>query len=136
MRNWKLKSVYSIYKLIDEGSKTIDTRVPDFKNRDKRFERIAPGDCIDFICVDDIKHVEMDFPMLRYVVIDSNYFLSKGLEDNIERIVKRMFKEIPIEKVFPGHNINEAIKIYRGFHDYEKNIIKYGINSFEISKRL
>ena len=124
---WELKTVLPVYRLIESGEKTYDTRAVD---PEKGLYDAAIGDSALVVPVDEETFEPLDLPSLRYEISDVKCFIPK--DDGWEACVKRMLETIGIGKVFPGCSMDEALDMYRKWPSTPR-IGKYGIVALGLS---
>ncbi len=135
MGEWPLETVLSVYKLIESGEKTYDTRAPDNSNPKKQLTKAKVGDFALVIPVDDSTFEQLDLPILKYEISDVQHFRLKEDEDSWEPCVKRMLGSVGLEKVFLEHSLEEALDMYNQWPSTPR-IIKNGIVALGFGKRI
>ncbi|MDP2924972.1 MAG: hypothetical protein Q8N99_01225 [Nanoarchaeota archaeon] len=134
MKKFYLNTLLYIYGLIDSGRKTYDTRAPDFKDENKRFDLASPGDIAIVIPVDE-QFRRIDRPELMFSIGEVYYFSPGEYNGDWRKIIKKMFKDIPVEKIFPRFTIEEALSEYERFSSTDR-IGRNGIVAMELAERL
>lgn len=135
MERWILSTILPVYRFIEEGRKTYDTRAPDPSNPQKRLYEAKKGDIVLIMPVSNSTFEPLDLPTLKYGISDIQYFVPQENE-NWESIVERVLNHVGLEKVFPGYSLEQSLKTYKSFPNYPKRIKKHGIVAIGLGKRL
>lgn len=135
MREWLLHTVLPVYKLIESGQKTYDTRAPDPLKPDKRLDEAISGDIALIVPVHETTFEPLDLPVLKYEISDVQYFRPQENEDSWEPCVRRMLESVGLKNVFPEHSLEDALDMY-GQWSSTPRISKNGIVALGLVKIL
>jgi ASC-1-like (ASCH) protein len=125
--DWIFPVAKKWYDLLSEGTKKVEGRVPDVSKPEKNYANLNPGDLATFIAVDENYKTIKGLPQIKFKVKYNKKYSS----------VKKMLAHEGLDRVLPGvESIEEGIKIYHSFPEYEERIKRDGIHAIGLERKI